>query len=353
MQLYAESMSFVKRTLVPIAFALSHLAVSQQPVALQKGTYSGMPSSGGYDAPPTSLMQLMESDHSMSEALMTFANSGDRNTYKTTVFKAAEGGNLAAELILAEQYIPEQCTFEPNQDTPHCGKKGDETPRVIFRSNPLGIDASYEEACHWLEKASAQGSGEASEVLAQLITRMHANGHGTPYTSADSTRFHALARSQGFDVESVSVTCYKSVPGGSGITLGRLPGLVVGAPPENPFSPEEIEAFKQVGIKGALLYGGGSGSGDSVLLMRPEGETVNVRIILDHDPGSEILLPLPAHHDVIYVQHGDEFLGFPSGGKVLPRFINLSTQTADTPQVSVFTQLIDGGHSGGFCTRFP
>jgi hypothetical protein len=352
-RLYAGSMCLVRRTLLPIAFALSHLAVSQQPVPMQKGPYSGMPSSGEYIAPSTSLMRLMERDHSMSEALMTFANNGDRNAYKAAVFKAAEAGDLAAELILAEQYIPEQCTFEPNQDTPHCGKNGDEAPRVIFRSNPLGIDASYEEACHWLEKASAQGSGEASEVLAQLIARMHANGHGTPYTSADSTRFHALARSQGFDVESISVICYKSVPGGSGITLGRLPNLIVGSPPENPFSPEEIEALRQAGIKGTLLYGGGSGSGDSVLLMRPEGKTVNVRIILDHDPGSEILLPLPAHHDVIYVQRGDEFLGFPSGGKVLPRFLNLSPQTADTPQVSVFTQLMDGGHSGGFCTRFP
>jgi hypothetical protein len=312
-----------------------------------------MPASGGYKAPSTSLMQLMEHDHSMSEALMTFASNGDGKAYKATVFKAAEAGNLAAELILAEQYIPEQCTFEPNQDTPHCGKKGDEPPHVIFRSNPLGIDASYEEACHWLEKASTQGSGEASEVLAQLITRMHANGHSTPYTSADSVRFHALARSQGFDVESISVTCYKSVPGGSGITLGRLPSLIVGAPPKDPFNPEEIEALARAGVKGALLYGGGSGSGDSVLLMRPEGKTVNVRIILDHDPGAEVLLPLPSHHDVIYLQHGDEFLGFPSGGRVLPRFINLSPQTADTPQVSVFTQLMDGGHSGGFCTRFP
>jgi hypothetical protein len=221
-----------------------------------------MPSSGGYNATSTSLARLMERDRSMSEALMTFARNGDRNAYKTNVFKAAEGGNLAAELILAEQYIPEQCTYEPNQDTPHCGKSGDETPHVIFRSNPLGIDASYEEACHWLEKASAQGSGEASEVLAQLITRMHANGHSTPYTSADSTRFHALARSQDFDVESVSVTCYKLVPGGSGITLGRLPDLITGTEPKVPFNSEEIQALGKAGITGSLLYGGGSGSGD-------------------------------------------------------------------------------------------
>jgi len=72
---------------------------------------------------------------------------------------------------------------------------------VVFRRNPLGVEAFYEEAVHWLQKASAQGSGEASEVLAQLITRMQANGHGTSYTVADSDRFHALARSQGFDVE--------------------------------------------------------------------------------------------------------------------------------------------------------
>jgi hypothetical protein len=98
-------MAFVKWASLPVAFALSHLTVSQQPVAIQRGSYeNGMPSSGGYTAPSGSLTQLLESDHTMSEALMTFASSGDRNAYKVTVFKAAEGGNLAAELILAEQY---------------------------------------------------------------------------------------------------------------------------------------------------------------------------------------------------------------------------------------------------------
>ncbi len=96
MELYAEGMSFLQRALLPVAFALSHLAVSQQPVATQKGPYSGMPSSGGYNAPSTSLMQLIERDHPMSEALMKFASNGDKNVYKASVFKAAERGNLAA-----------------------------------------------------------------------------------------------------------------------------------------------------------------------------------------------------------------------------------------------------------------
>lgn len=349
-----ESMAFPKLALLPVAFALTHLAVSQQPAVVKRTLQqNGMPSSGGYEPPSSSMTHLLESDHAMNEALMTFARTGDRTAYKAAVFRAAQEGNVAAELLLAEQYIPEQCHFEPNQDVPHCGKNENEPPNVVFRTNPLGIDASYEEASKWLERASAQGSGEASEVLAQLITRMQANRYSTHYTVKDSTRFHALARSQGFDVEAISVTCYKRVPGGSGITLGRLPGLIVGEQPMEPFTPEELKALDKAGITGSLLYGGGSGGGDSVLLMRPEGPRVNVRIILDHDPGSEVLLPMPAHHDAIYAQRGDEFLAFPNGGNVMPRYINLEPQTQDTPQVSVFIQAMDGGHSGGFCNRFP
>ena len=347
-------MTSLQLVLLSITSAMVSAAVGQQPVPVQKVVQqNGMPSAGGYQAPSTSLMRLLESDRAMNDALMTYARTGGKSAYRASVLKAAQEGNLAAELVLAEQYIPEQCTFEPNQDVPNCGKTGNEPPHVVFRTNPLDIQASYEDASKWLEKASAQGSGEASEVLAQLITRMEANGHHTSYTAADASHFHALARSQGFDVEAISVTCYRLRPGGSEITVGRLPGLIVGNEPSEPFTSAELKALSASGISGSLLYGGGSGGGDSILLSRPEGPTVNVRIILDHDPGSEVLLPMPAHHDEIYVQRGAQFLGFPNGGKVLPRFIKLEPQSADTPQVSVSTQTMDGAHSGGFCTRFP
>ncbi len=102
--------------------------------------------------------------------MMSFMQTGDRSSFRDAVMKAAQSGEVGAELMLAEQYIPERCTFEIDQDVPHCGKDGNEPPKVVFRQNPLGLDASYEEAAHWLERASAHGSGEASEVLAQLIT---------------------------------------------------------------------------------------------------------------------------------------------------------------------------------------
>src|SRR6185437_838568 len=167
-----------------------------------------------------------------------------------------------------------------------------------------------------------------------------------------SARFHALARSQGFDVEPISVTCYKLVPSGNEIVLGRLPGLIVGDPPKEPFTPQELNALHKIGVDGSLLYGGGTGWGESTLLARPEGTMVNVRIILDHDPGAELLLPMPAHHDVIYLQRGDGFVAFPSVGNVLPRFIGLTPQSQDDPQISVFAQHMDGSSGGGFCTRF-
>ena len=337
-----------------VALAALHTAAAQQPIAIQKGDDpNGNPSSGGYKPSALSLTQLLESDHALSEAMMTFVRTGDQATFRNTIMRAAEAENIGAELLLAEQYIPEQCTFEPDQDSPHCGKSGDEAPHVFFRSNPLGIEASYEEAARWLQKASAQKSGEASEVLAQMITRMQANGHVTSYTVADSDRFHALARSQGFDVEQISATCYKLTPGSGGIKLGRIPGLTVGESSSKPFTDQELAEFDQAGISGSLLYGGGSGNGDSVLLMRPQGPVAHVRIILDHDPGYEVLLPIPAHRDVVYVQREDQFLAFPSKGPNLPRFISVQPLNKPATQISISMQLMDGGHSGGFCTRFP
>ncbi|SDF57313.1 hypothetical protein [Terriglobus roseus] len=325
--------------LLPFTLLLSTLAYAQQ-VTHEKE----------YQPPALSLTQLMEHDATLSSALMTYARTGDSATFRSVILQQADAGNLGAQLMLGEQFIPRQCTFEPNHDVPDCGR---DTASAAQSPNPLGIVRSYEDAAQWLEKASAAGSGEASEVLAQLITRMYANGHATSYTEADAIRLHALARTQGFDVEPISVTCYKVVHGGQGISLGRLPGLIVGDPPEQPFTSDELAALKKLGVSGTLLYGGGSGGGDSMLLTRPQGPLVHVRVLLDHAPEAEVRLPMPAHRDVIYVQQGKGFVAIPADGENLPRYVIVNPVKGPTPQVTVGTQTMDGGVSGGFCTRFP
>jgi hypothetical protein len=312
----------------------------------------GVPSSGGYKPPSLSLIDLFDNEPVLRGGMMAYARTGDRKAFHDKIFESAEKGAVGAELLLGEQFIPEQCPLEMNQDVPYCGKDGNTAPHVVFRENPLGVEASYEDAARWLEKASAHGSGEASEVLAQLITRMQANGHVTSYSAAASAHFHAIARSQGFDVEPIEATCFQLVSGGSSLIVGRLPGLIVGNPPQAPFTEEELKLLKQAGVYGSLLYGGGAGSGDSALLMRPEGAAAHVRVILDHNLKHEVLLPIPAHRDVIYLQRGETFLAFPSRGANLPRFLSITVLGNPTPQVSIAKQTMDGGYSGGFCTRF-
>ena len=341
--------SLTKTTLLAAMLLCAAMCVAQEEQSVPV-----MPTSGGYKPPALSLDSLFESDKTISDALMAYTRTADSGTFRQIIESAASSGDIGAELLLAEQYIPEQCTFQPDRDVPACGPDGKQAPHVIFRTNPLKIPASYEEAAKWLERASAQGSGEASEVLAQLITRMLSNGHPTNYTTADSTRLHALARSQGFDVEPISASCYRLTPGADALSFaGPQPHtLTVGDPPAQPFSAEELQHLDALGIHGTLHFDGTTGAGDSVLLSRPEGPIAHVRVILDHDPGHEVHLQISAHHDVIYFQRGDRFLMLPSGTSMLPRFISLTPQRPDMRQVSLFVQLMSGAFSGTFCARF-
>jgi len=346
-------MKFPGWTLSALVLLCSSLpGAQQQAPAVERGPRGeALPSSGGYKPYNLSLTELLESDLLLQQAFLSLTQSGDKPLLRKRIMALADAGDVGAELMLAEGYIPEQCTYQINRDVPNCGKKGDE-PQVIIRVNPLGIEASYEKAAIWLEKASAQGSGEASEVLAQLITRMHANGHGTSYTEADSSRLHALARSRGYDVAPIRVTCYKLLPGGNDLKLGKLPAVVLGALAEKPLTDEELAALKGRDVFGSLLYEGGGAYGESVLT-RPEGPVAHVRIILDHAPGREVLLKIPNRRDVIYFQRGDQFLQFPGDLPGTPRFISLMTLGRPASQVSVFTQMMDGGYMGGSCTSFP
>jgi hypothetical protein len=111
------------------------------------------------------LTQLLESDPILRDFMMSFARTGDSASFRKVIMTAAQAGDIGAELLLAEQYIPEQCTYERNQDVPHCGKSGNEPPQVVFRRNPLGVDASYEEAARWLGKRASRALAKRAKYL--------------------------------------------------------------------------------------------------------------------------------------------------------------------------------------------
>jgi len=312
------------------------------------------PAAGSYQPPTLSLESLATSDKAVSDAVAAYAQSGDSATFRATIQSAAVRGNAGAQLFLATQYIPEQCDFDPDRDVPNCRPNSKRQPKVLIPTNPLDLAPSYEEASQWLEQASAKGSGEASELLAQLITRMLSNGHPTPYTAADSTRLHALARTQGFDVEPISVSCYQLTPSGGALTLAgaQRRRLTAGAPPLQPFSTQELQSLQAAGAHGTLQFAGSMTSTESALLSRPAGPPVYIRIILDHNPEKEIHLHLPAHHDVIFLQQGDTFVTLPPNAPILPRALSVSPQTEDDQQVSIFIQQMSGSYTGASCAHF-
>jgi hypothetical protein len=316
------------------------------------------PTSGGYMPPALSLESLVATDKAISDAVTGYGRYGDTPSFRAAIQSAAASGDVGAQLFLGEQYIPEQCPMDPDHDVPGCSPNGKHNPKVIFRANLLDLPASYEDAIQWLARASAQGSGEASEILAQLITRMLSNSYPTSYTQADSAVLHALARSQGFDVEPLSVSCYQLTPAASERTEDltfvvppRRP-LKAEAAPLEPFTNQELQIMQAAGATGTLHFEAETSGDESSLLSRPAGPSAHIRVILDHDPGQEIHLPIPAHHDVIYLQRGDRFFSLPADLPTLPRFISIMPQHAETKQVSVFVQQVSGDYSGTLCARF-
>lgn len=327
------------------------------PASLAQELTTSAPSAVSYQPSGFSIQSLLQSDAALAQAFSTYTQTGNSEALRHAVESAANSGNIAAQLFLAEQYIPEQCSYDPERDVPDCRGNPKHPPKVIIPNNPLDLPPSYNEACHWLERASAQGSGEASEILAQLITRMLSNGHSTTYTAADSKRLHALARSQGFDVEPLSVSCYQLAPAADNaaktLTVDgpQRQRLIVGVVPLQRLSDADLQTLQAAGATGTLHFQGEISGGDTVLLSRPDGTPAHIRVILDHDPGREVHLPIPAHHDVLYLQRGDNFLALPPDLPSLPQVLSIVPQPADA-QISIYIQNPDGNYTTNLCARF-
>lgn len=312
------------------------------------------------DPKALTIHEYLETDQALSTALLHYAATGDKATFRTAVEHMADAGDPGATLLLGELYIPPQCTFEWNKDFPHCDSGQQPASPGPAPQNPLGLPPSYEEAAHWLERASAAGVGEGSEVLAELITRMLANGHATAYTDADSTRLHALARAQHYDLEPMQVTCYRLTPrdapaltveGEEGLHHGPHPEPGAGFAPLDPMGGAELTLLREHDVHGTLHFGGGNGGGGTVLLERPEGPTVHIRLIYDHAPDHDFEFPVPAHRDVLYVQHGNEFLQLPDGLPVLPGKVTVGPGVANGPTaISIGIQSLDDGTTGMTCS---
>lgn len=285
--------------------------------------------------PPPTLFQLMQEDPAFSGANLLIL-AADKANFRATLEKQAAAGKLVAQMMLGDAYIPPECTFLPYKTAPA------DCPQDPL-DNSLGLTRSFDVAIHWLTLASEQGNGEASEILAQAIDRMIHSSTPSRYQMADVAHYHALARSQGYDLQDVEYLCYSLDPNQPADSLMMAETLAQYA-----FTAQELEALHAVGASGTITWRAGSGPDITTLLRHPEGPKFRTKVILGRPPSKQILVPMADRVDVVYLQQGDRVLTIPPTYPTIRRMISFRPRIDEQGAGAGFQQ-IDGHYSGG-CT---
>jgi hypothetical protein len=272
------------------------------------------------------------------DATTSFYGSGDAAAFREKVERLANSGDVNAQIVMAGAYTPPECTYLPFKTAPA------DCPTDLKPTNPFGVTNSFDLAFHWLKLASDQGNGEATEMLAQLTERAIRFSALPNETMADVARLHALARSQGFDLQDVEYTCYSldPVPGADTLTLETK------APAEATLSSEELAQLHTAGVSGKLRWQVICIQPNmTVALHHPEGPKVHLRIIVSSAMTREVKVPLPNRTDVIYLQQADRVVTFPTIYPAMLRSLAFRPSTAREPG-GAFFQGIDG-HFSSIC----
>jgi hypothetical protein len=342
MQLYR----YLSLTITAVIFcSCSSLpAQSQPPEVFTHPPPSSSP--GHYKPPPLSRMAAMVDHDSGMQKADAYVMAGDLPGYKAELQKQAEAGSAYAQLSLGALYIPRETFAPPDISLP---LKFNQNPRLVLDTSvtPLTklFPPSFPEALKWLTLASAQGSGEASELIAQIITRQLDGHQPTPYIAADIEKYRKLAVQQGYDLENASVRCLSLTHDSPTLTCDdrRLPGTCP--------TQDELQQLRVSGITGTLQPEGGASGGLTDITMHPGGPPARVFVILDHNVATEQRLPLPRHASAIYVQQPSGWLVLPKDVPVLDRDIVIMPPYGPIDEIMAYVQNIEGGDGGGSCVH--
>jgi hypothetical protein len=165
------------------------------------------PSPGSYHPPKLTLEALTEADQDFQQHFFSLLQTGDKAAFRAYIEGRAKNGDLLAEFMLGEQYIPPECPFAKMQAAQNLCEA-----EKSSRPNPLGIDPSFADAISWLSKASDQGSGDASEILAQLIDRVIASGDATAHTQTEVDHYTRLRAPRVLTIRRTRSHAIRSIP---------------------------------------------------------------------------------------------------------------------------------------------
>jgi hypothetical protein len=303
-------------------------------------------SSGNYKPPPLS-QNSIDGDPGIQKAVKHLY-TGDLSGFQTELLTQAKAGNPAAQLMLGTQYVPKETFALPSLSEWQANKY--QKPKIVPGTQiyPLSriFPPSYSEALKWLTLASAQGSGEASELVAQIILRMLDEHQASTYTAVDAANYRRLAVQQGYDLEEATVDCFRLSH-----TPQTLTCIDAHPRPGSCPTPDEMQELRATGLTGTLEPEGGASGGLTSITLHPGGPPAHAIVIIDHNIDAEQRLPLPRHASTIYVQEAKGWLALPKDSPVLNRDIVLKPGEDAFNAIMVYVQGINGDGSGGYCTR--
>jgi hypothetical protein len=202
-------------------------------------------------------------------------------------------------------------------------------------------------ALHFFTLASEHGSGEASELIAEMVEQKQIS---ETLAKGDSGFWRNKARQQGWKQQRLSAYCFDWTHGPEPLHCEKptSSGAAANLPPESqPQCPtdNEMETLRTLGMRGMIRQNGG------ITNLVP-GPSARALLILDHAVPSEADLKEPDAGSVIYIQTPqDRWRMVPRDAPLLDRFLILTP--ADTAgRMTMMAQAVDGSRSGGACSEF-
>jgi hypothetical protein len=221
--------------------------------------------------------------------------------------------------------------------------------KLYQTQSKLPIPADPRTALHFYTVASQNGSGEASELIAEMVEQ---NQISETLSNGNADFWRTKARRQGWKQQRLSAYCFDWIHGAEPLHCEKLPNppASMKMPPEvEPQCPteDEMASLRRQGMTGMIRQNGGA-------LRLDAGPRARALLILDHPVSSEADLKEPDSASVVYIQNSENrWRMLPPDAPLLDRFLILTPNRPDyMERMTLSSQAVDGSLSGGACSRF-
>lgn len=212
---------------------------------------------------------------------------------------------------------------------------------IYRKKSALPIERQSQRALFYYGLASRQGSGEASELIAEMLEHQEA----LPPDRRDAASWRALAVHQGWVQQELVISCLDWIHGPEQLHCEPMdtsadtnPPMANGCP-----SAADMKRLRAQGLTGSLRQDAAHGQ-------KSDGLSAKAILIMDRPVLSEQDLKQPYAASVIYLQNANgRWQMIPANAPLLDRYIVLKSDGGGPGRTGVLAQNPDGSASGGAC----